>query len=118
MEQSRLAGACLRHHCDDLPVSVHPQFESALHLLKLPLASHEFGQPAPRGEIEVAPQRPDAHDLVNIDRATDASDFGRTHLTQFEIALDQTPRLFTDYDPVGWRCALHARRQIDYVAHR
>ena len=117
VEQARFAGAGLRYHRHDLPVSDHRQFKGALHLLKLVRASDELGQPAPCGEIEVAARRPGCDDLVNVDRFGDSFNFGRSQAAELKITFDEAPRIFTDDDPIGRRRALHARGQIDHVTH-
>ena len=99
-------------------MTTHRETQRKPHLLKLALAPDKRGKAAPRGDIEMAVRCPGSNDLVNVDRSGDSFNFGRPQAAQVEIAFDQTPRLFTDYDPVRRRCALHARRQIDHVTHR
>jgi hypothetical protein len=72
VEQARLAGARLRHHCDDLPAPAHHQIESMMHLLKLALAPNEYRQSPPRRDLEAGLLRSDPGDFTDVDRFADS----------------------------------------------
>jgi hypothetical protein len=71
-------------------------------LLQLALAPDEARQPAPRGQLEMRPQRAEPRHLVDIDRLADALDRHRPQGVQLEVALAELARgSLTAIEPAG-----------------
>ncbi len=103
---------------DKLPAPVPRQFEHALHLLQLILAPDESGQPAPRRELEVRPERPGAQHLVHFDEPIEPFHRRRPKRPELEVTLAQSLRRLAGRDRTCRRRGLHPCRQIGYVTDR
>src|SRR5712664_2062346 len=66
----------------------------------------------------MAAQRSRADHLIDVDRLANAFDFGRPETAQFEVTLDQMPRILANYDATRRRHGLHPRREIGRMTHR
>src|SRR6266851_2795332 len=66
----------------------------------------------------MAAQRSWTDHLVDVDWLVNAFDAGRPQIEEFEVTLDQTAGIITDYDTVGRCDRLHPRRQVSRMANR
>ncbi len=117
VEQPRFAGSRFRDRRNDLPMTTARQFERMRHLPKLALAPDKLRQAAPHRYLEMAARRSRPDHLVNVDWLANAFDFSRPEVAQFEVTLDQMPRILANYDATRRRDRLHPRRQVAHMSH-
>src|SRR5216684_9330896 len=87
------------------------QFQRALQLGYFALAPDELGKPAPRCQFEMAACRFCPDHLVDVDWLADAFDFSRPEVAQFEVTLDQMPRILAiTMPPAGATVCIRAAR--------
>jgi len=69
-----------------------------LERLHLALAPDKLGQSAPRGELEVRPQRAEASDLEHLYRLADPLDPAGAERLELEVAFDEFLNALPDHN--------------------
>ena len=94
MKQARLADSGFANRSNDLAVTGAREFQRAIELRHLGIASDEFRQPAPRRCLEARPQRSEADHFINIDQLAEPFDPGGAERLQLEISFDEAAGVF------------------------
>src|SRR5260370_17003066 len=93
------------------------QFERMRHLPKLALAPDKLRQAAPHRYLEMAARRSRPDHLVNVDWLANAFDFSRPEVAQFEVTLDQMPRILANSHPPPPPAPLHPPPPVAPLSH-
>jgi hypothetical protein len=118
MKQPRLADARFTDGRNDLAMARTREFERALELHHVGVASDEFGKSAPRRCLQSRAQRPDPGDFIDVDRIAESLDAGGTERFQLKVSFHQPSRIFGGRDRSGRCQRLHPGRQTGRMSNR